>query len=161
MGIKDDEFLAKINKLRYQFEHVMLPTWFYLDKDKFTQALIDKTAIIDEIFFRMCNNENIFDIWIKGYKSIYTQDGDLNAIIVTCPNCISTPQCNKIFMLWNNEKRFYFALEFDDIMGKLTGVEPYFILCGWDENKKHCNFGEFNEDNEKLIERIKELFKDV
>lgn len=161
MGISDKEYLNNLNDLRYNFEHYLLPGWFYVDGKKFTDALVNKETFIDLIFFNLCKDADLFDIWIKGYDQIHSQDDDLNAIIITCPNCILTPQCNKIFMVWDDTKRFYFTLEFDEIMSKLSGIEPYFILCGWDKERKHVNFGPFNESNDKLIAKIKELFVNV
>ena len=153
--------IDELNDLRYNFEHYLLPGWFYRDKDRFTNALINGDTFIDGIFFKICKDKGMVDVWIKGYDNIYAEDDNLKSIIITCPNCIATPQCSKIFMIWNEDKRFYFTLEYDDMMEKLTGIEPFFILCGWDEKQAHVNFGPFNESNDKLIAKIKELFEEI
>ena len=149
--------MQEIDNIRYNFEHIILPDIFYNNKDDLIEKINKDEYFLDKIFFSICVEKKVFDIWVHKYVCKNIQNDEINIYHLTCPEPTITPQCSDIFFVFNNEKSFIFTNEYDDFLG-LT--DPGHILCGWRKDKTHINFGNIKE-NENLTEKIIELFNTV
>ena len=151
-----------INELRYRFEHVLLPGWFYDYHNDFIKEISTSSDNVDKIFFKLCLDENIEDKWLGKFENSYAydEDNDINVIIIVCPEVEMTPNCKYIFMLYNKNGRLVFNLEYDNSMMLLGKNIETFMICSWDEKKCHTNYGPFNGDDYELLQKIKKYFLD-
>ena len=149
--------MQEIDNIRYNFEHIILPSIFYDNTKELIEKIKCDEYFLDKIFFSICVEQNVFDIWVHKYICKAIQNDNINIYHLTCPNPITTPQCSDIFFVFNDKKSLVFTNEYDDFLG-LT--EPGNILCGWKKDKTHINFGNVKK-NEDLVEKVIKIFDTI
>ncbi len=150
-----------ILSFRYQLEHVLIPNWFYSDKEKFTDEIKKEEDSIDKIFFKLCYDAKIPDRYMGAFQNSYAYDEENNieAIIIVCPEVEVSANCKYIFLLFNDKARLVFTYEYEDMNKLFDDSSSSFMICAWDKEKVHRNYGVFEGDDYELLEKIKELFK--
>ena len=148
---------------RYRLEHSFLPTILFSDKG---EQLIDSIMRRRGAFFI-----GVLNIMGRsaGYQCPYRKsDFRLRSVPVgrdeapdrftvleiDMPEPEFTPQCYKLFICYDARfsKLQYFTLE--------KGLQGEKVLCGWDADGVHLNYGFPSDSEEELFRRIVSIYSD-
>lgn len=148
-------------KLRYEFEHMLIPNWFYTQTEDFAEELKKSEDSVDKLFYKLCYDKNIKDEWIGQYQCSFAFDkeNNINALVIVCPKVEVSTNCKYIFILYNDTNKLVLTYEYEDMISLFEANGGNYMICAWDENKMHRNYGRFKGDDFELIEKIKEIFK--
>ena len=149
-------------KARYNFEHQIIPQLLFSKKHRngFLMKLInDKEDFLLQVFN---------DLYEKGNKECPYSNKDISIHFIGYPEKASIPelyiiaikmpepkflsQCSSVFICFdeNMKNYMYFTKELE--------FDSSFMLCGWENNEIHNNYGEAPEGNEALFDRISSIF---
>lgn len=144
------------NEIRYYFEHVELPDWFYRKGEKMIKKLGEEGGtflqrvmelLCKEVRQEMCN--------IKGqYKVIVCEKCEEYSMIrIDMPEPEREMLCSRVYLVYSGDyrRRKYFTVE--------RGVSPEVkFLCSWEPDGNHCNYGQHNMNMSETEKRIVEIF---
>jgi hypothetical protein len=126
--------------VRYMFEHRVLPSWFYEDKEKFVGLLLDDHEILFRIIDGIFKQEDV--------ENPYTCDQfDIDAAKITdevfmikviYPEPEEEPLCYCSYLFFDREfnKMGYYCIEKGS---ELSNYYPY--VCSWNKEGAHTNYG--------------------
>lgn len=153
---KDMQELQNYYEARYNFEHVLLPAWFYdagedelqeiMDQD--ASFLWDKWKLVCEMEgLEMRDTKNPFKL------SKRTIDNDCTIVRIGMPKPDKEYCCFQVYLVWSDdyENRKYFTVE------RSTSSKMSF-LCSWTDEGEHGNYGPCSPNGKDIESRIRKLF---
>ena len=145
----------EIEKIRYHFEHKLLPSLYFQEDNKIILALIqDDGHLLYDIqarVFQTCESEMPYHA-SQYHCHPYSIDEHLKMLALTMPEPETTTLCASIFLVFDDAvtKKCYFTVE-----RSIKGVN---LLCGWDEEQRHVNYGECPDDVLQLVEKLSRIW---
>ena len=148
----------KFQRVRYCFEHELLPNIFYNDMNNLTKELLENQGyILYSIMYDICEeNHFIMPYEANGYKIFNRKVADnVNIIRIIMPEPDSTPLCYQVYLAFDDacSKGTYFTVE------RGSNSKERF-LCSWDTKGGHHNYGTCTKDTGAVEKRIVEVFSD-
>ena len=137
----------------YYFEHRLLPEVFYGAKGGFIMAINKDLQELNRVFHKSASDAEVEEevpedfmhtelVYVDDDKKDYLQIVEFNGP-EECPLCkIAVMRFDKDFT-----KLMYYTFEYE-----FDGSAP--VLCGWDEEGNHLNFGDKAETVPEMLEII-------
>ena len=146
----------ELSDIRYKVEHVMVPEWFYKEKEKFVAAFKDPANdVVFTAIRRLALKENIEFLTEKEefQRAMIQINSDYYALMQYMPKPDKAGECIEMIMIFNTsfDKMYYFTVE---SAGKISNDR---FLCGWTGDRKHVNYGEAPKDENELMFKIVDL----
>lgn len=126
-----------LERMRYHFEHNVLPRYFYEDPANMLDVLKEKgiyrlwQALADENGVEYPYQEADYELrW-------YDLEDGATALLITMPAPETSPQCFRAYMIYNPDTGAagYYTVEYDNFL------EESAFLCGWTPDGTHMNYG--------------------
>ena len=126
-----------LERMRYHFEHNVLPRYFYEDPANMLDVLKEKgiyllwQALADENGVEYPYQEADYELrW-------YDLEDGATALLITMPAPEVSPQCFRAYMIYNPSTGAagYYTVEYDNMLGDAA------FLCGWSPDGTHTNYG--------------------
>ena len=123
-------------RMRYYFEHNVLPRYFHDDPANMLSVMKDVGAyrlwasLADENGVDYPYQEEDFNLrW-------YEPDG-VTVLLIEMPRPETSPDCFRIYMVYDPAagSAGYYTVEYDNFMGETA------FLCGWTADMTHMNYG--------------------
>jgi len=148
--------MTDLEQFRYTLEHETVPRWFYNSPVAFINAAADKEGkffsdlyilfgpVSDKVY-----TEKDFEVIPKKVIS-----GDLNMyiIIAEMPEPTAATLCRRMYFCYEEKTKAakYYASEFT--------LDGGFMVCSWNDDMVHENFGKSPSDDPKEFRFVAELF---
>lgn len=142
----------QIHRIRYFFEHKLLQSWFYENKEQFVGMILQNKRILYRVIGDIFESEGLKNPYKEedfGAEPIRVTD-DVLVLKLIFPEPENTPLCHCVYLFFDEgfEKQDYFCVE----KGEKT---PF--LCSWDSNGCHQNYGSCTFDEMDNIIRCAEI----
>lgn len=150
-------------KVRYIVEHRAIPEIFYREKAGLLNAILDKQGQFFSQLFdlvsqtaedeeAMSYSEEDFNIEPRGFRC---EDMNVYVIIVDMPKPQCSPLCRTLYFCYEEttETVKYYTSE--------KSIETPYMLCGWNDDQTHVNYGRAELDREKEFMQTARLFIDL
>ena len=148
-----------IHKLRYLFEHRMLPDWFFREGDRLVAALLQDETLLFRIMADLLQKEGIRNPYTQRQfvAAVIKKAGPLTVLKITFPQPENEPLCYCSYLIFDNkfEKTAYFCIEKGNTIGKEL---PF--LCRWTEDGSHLNCGACPHEEEQELKRCLEIVEE-
>lgn len=126
-----------LERMRYYFEHNVLPRYFYEDPANMLDVL--KTNGIYRLWQALADENGVEYPYQEADYNLrwYDLDGGATALLIEMPAPEVSPQCLRVYMIYNQETGAsgYYTVEYDNFMGETA------FLCGWTPDGTHMNYG--------------------
>ena len=144
-----------LSEARYILEHNLFPQWFFSDRLNFAGAVVQKENNVPyDVMKNICKNEGVECKYKpEQYKvEFFKLDNNSFLIKLSFPEPENTPLCYRAYMLFNEEftQASYFTAE--------RSFDEKVVLCAWDKDKSHINYGLFNGNEKQEMLKVIELY---
>lgn len=135
-------------QLRYYFEHNALPRYFYEDPANTMDVLAEVGAFT---LFASLGDENgiAYDYTEADFgQNLYAAADGTRVLQLDLPRPEVSPQCFRLYMFYNPDTQAaaYYTIEYENLLGESA------MLCGWDADGTHRNYGGADVPPEKGAE---------
>ena len=143
-----------VQQVLYHFQHRLLPMWFYDSPKEFVGVLSEKDTALFEILSELLARgevENTFRAGEFKAEPVEVSD-DAMALRIKYPKPKDAPLCFGAICFFNKDfdKLAFYTIEKGE---DLEGGFP--VLCSWDEDGSHSNYGKVSPDpDEQLVECV-------
>ncbi|MBO4862183.1 MAG: hypothetical protein J5535_04740 [Firmicutes bacterium] len=143
-----------VQQVLYHFQHRLLPMWFYDSPKEFVGVLSEKDTALFEILSELLARgevENTFRAGEFKAEPVEVSD-DAMALRIKYPKPQDAPLCFGAICFFNKDfdKLAFYTIEKGE---DLEGGFP--VLCSWDEDGSHSNYGKVSPDpDEQLVECV-------
>jgi hypothetical protein len=153
----------KLLQMMYQFEHSLLPRFFFDEDINLVADAHDKPEIVFMLFDDLCQSEGVQNPYtVDDFKCGFfkmTPDGKWLAMVIRFPYPQKTPLCYYMYLFFDSDynKRGCFTLEHNKATRKRTSKTPTAdgkvqrhttfreedcgFLCAWTKDHAHQNYG--------------------
>lgn len=141
--------------IRYTFEHVILPQWFFEGKGRFVELLVNDDTVLYRIINDIFKNEAVENPYKEEQFKIEISKiiEEVMMIKIILPYPEDEPLCYWCYLFFNKQydKLGFFSIEKgNNIAGKTNETVPF--LCSWTADGAHNNYGSCSiEDNQDFI----------
>lgn len=143
-------------RLRYLFEHRILPGWVYRDTEGFVESLLEQREYLYGIakeFYLENHAELPYGPEEFSLETIMEGDGRI-VLKLDFPFPEQMPLCYHAYLFFDKklEKIDYYSIEKSGIDEKEA------VLCGWKQDGSHMNYGKL--DLKDAFNRCMELYEE-
>ena len=153
----------KLMQMLYQFEHNLLPRFFFDEDINLVKDAHDNPEIIFMLFDDLCKNQEVEHPYtVKDFKcGFFTMDPDEKwlSMVIRFPEPVQTPLCYDIYFFFDRDfsKKGCYTLEYNTKVRKHSQKtatpdgkiqehttlkqEPCGFLCSWTKDHTHVNYG--------------------
>ena len=151
------------NHIRYETEHKMLPYFFYSEnasnfidnllayRGEYLEWLVDRNLSGREGYEPYFTAEEI-DVALQEIALSEGGDVAFTVVRVKMPEPAGCPECGYVFLCYDPGfgNRMYFTLE--------QSIMTPWMLCGWDADDNHVNYGVADDEPESLMNAVIGLY---
>lgn len=145
------------HKIRYMFEHRLLPHWFFENKLSFIGMLLREKEILYRILndiFEKEEEENPYTVDMFKVSSLKIAD-EIMMVKISFPEPEEEPLCYCSYLFFDKafEKLGYFCIE----KGNEEGGRCPFV-CSWTREGAHRNYGQCSFENNGDFLRCSDIY---
>ena len=145
------------NQVMYQFQHKLLPSWFYEEPKQFVGVTgMEKTALF-EIASELFRRAGVDNPYRAEHFSVEPGEvnKDIGLLIIKFPKPEKAPLCFRAFCFFDRDFRnvqYYTVEKGDDIESAFP------ILCTWTKEGEHFRSGSASPDPDEQLTECVEMF---
>lgn len=149
--------MTELESFRYELEYKIIPKWYYKDPIAFINMLTDKGGkFFSDVYllFAPPSNsdaytENDFEIIPK---KVVSDDLNMYIIIAEMPAPTAMTLCRRMYFCYEEKTKAakYYTSEFT--------LDGGFMVCSWNGEAEHENYGRAPTDDPKEFRMTAELF---
>ena len=148
------------HEITYLFEHQLLPSWFFQQKEQFIGMILQHKdflfRVIDDIFVR----ENIDNPYREDEFDVGMLEitDEVFMVEIKFPKPNDTTLCYNAYMFFDKEfeKTNYFCIEYSANI-----KEGSAFICGWTAEGDHLNYGTCELEENACILKCADIFMET
>lgn len=153
-----EEEKVTVYRLRYLFEHRLLPGWIYGSTGDFLGKLLQDGDYLYKRFDLLCRQYKVENPYSAGQFIVENsvEDEEITVLKMTFPVPEKMPLCYRVYLFSDRtlENVSYYCIEKTGIEGENDAV-----LCEWNRDGAHINYGKLNVEKEEDFDRCFSLYK--
>ncbi|MBQ7503597.1 hypothetical protein IJT93_12950 [bacterium] len=150
----------EIHGILYEYEHRLIPRLFYRDGLSFMNNLIENGNALPysllSFLFKERKTDNPYSESDIEVETAEVCD-EYTSVRLVYPNPQTEPLCFCCYLFADADGEKLRCYTVEKSSSLFDGTEEQ-MLCGWDENMRHQNYGTVSADNNEIYKKCVEIF---